>query len=228
MSPCDDATMITLHYNPGSASLAVHVLLHESGAPFELALVDPGLQAHKAPAYLKLNPNGLIPVVVDRRAGGELVLYETAAILLHLADTLPQAGLCPALGSAERAHYYKWMVWLTNTLQAALIPYFYPERMVADGNTDGAAQVKARAMARVGLLLEQMDAQLASHGQPWLLGPSYSAVDPLAWMLTRWTRNFTERPARDFAQIAAYQQRMLARPAVQAAIAAEGLQAPHA
>ena len=102
------------------------------------------------------------------------------------------------------------------------------ERMVADGNTDGAAQVKARAMARVGLLLEQMDAQLASHGQPWLLGPSYSAVDPLAWMLTRWTRNFTERPARDFAHIAAYQQRVLARPAVQAAIAAEGLQAPHA
>lgn len=225
--------MITLHYNPGSASLAAHVLLHELGTPFELALVDPSLQAHKAPAYLKLNPNGLIPVLVDTRGGHELVLYETAAILMHLADTHgadthPGAGLCPALRSFERAHYYKWMVWLTNTLQAALIPYFYPERMVADGNTGGAAEVKARAMARVGLLLEQVDAQLASHGQPWLLGAQFSAADPLAWMLTRWTRNFTERPARSFAHIAAYQQRMLARPAVQAAIAAEGLQAPHA
>lgn len=220
--------MITLHYNPGSASLAAHVLLHELGTPFELALVDRSVQAHKAPAYLKLNPNGLIPVLVDRRGGSELVLYETAAILMHLADTHQGAGLSPAMGSADRAHYYKWMVWLTNTLQATLIPYFYPERMVADGNTDGAAEVKARAMARVGLLLEQVDAQLASHGQPWLLGANFAAADPLAWMLTRWTRNFTERPARSFVHIAAYQQRMLARPAVQAAIAAEGLQAPHA
>jgi glutathione S-transferase len=222
--------MITLHYNPGSASLAPHVLLHEIGAPFDLALVDREAAAHKSPAYLKLNPNGLIPVLVDRRAefGGELVLYETAAILLHLADTHPAAGLLPALGSAERAHCYKWLVWLTNTLQATLIHYFYPERMVADGNTDGAAQVKARAMARVGTLLEQLDAQFASHGEPWLLGERYTAADPMAWMLTRWTRNFAERPARSFAHLAAYQQRMLARPAVRAAIAAEGLQAPHA
>ncbi len=221
--------MITLHFNPGAASLAPHVLLRELELPFELALVDREVSAHKAPAYLKLNPNGLIPVLVDRReAGGELVLYETAAILMHLADTQPAAGLAPPPGTAERAQYYKWMVWLTNTLQATLIHYFYPERMVADGNAEGALQVKARAMARVGSLLEQLDAQLATHGRPWLLGDRYSAADPMAWMLARWTRHFAERPARSFAHIAAYQQRMLGRPAVQATIAAEGLQAPHA
>jgi glutathione S-transferase len=219
--------MITLHFNPGAASLAPHVLLRELGTPFELALVDRLAGAHKAPDYLRLNPNGLIPVLVDRRAG-ELVLYETAAILLHLADTHPAAGVAPTPGTAERAQFYKWMVWLTNTLQATLIHYFYPERMVAEGHVEGAAQVKARAMARVGALLEQLDAQLASHGQPWLLGERYSAVDPMAWMLTRWTRNFAERPARSFGHLAAYQQRMLARPAVQSTIAAEGLQAPHA
>lgn len=225
--------MIVLHYNPGAASLAPHVLLHEMGAPFELALVDRSVAAQKSPAYLALNPNGLIPVLTD----DELVLYETAAILLHLADKPQVQGqpatalappLAPPLGSAERAHYYKWMAWLTNTLQAMLIHYFYPERMVAEGNTEGAAQVKARAMARVHGLLEQLDAQLASHGGPWLLGTQYRAVDPFAWMLTRWTRNFAERPARSFVHIAAFQQRMLERPAVQAAIRAEGLQAPHA
>jgi glutathione S-transferase len=225
--------MITLHFNPGAASLAPHVLLRELGTPFELALVDRATAAHKSAEYLRLNPNGLIPVLVDRReavagTGGELVLYETAAILLHLADTHPDAGLAPATGTAARAHFYKWLVWLTNTLQATLIHYFYPERMVAEGNADGAAQVKARAMARVGLLLEQLDAQLAAHGQPWLLGARYSVADPMAWMLTRWTRHFAERPARSFEHIAAYQQRMLARPAVLSAIAAEGLQAPHA
>lgn len=220
--------MLTLHYSPGSANLAPHILLRECGAAFELARVDTEARAHKSPDYLKLNPNGLVPVLVDRRGAEPLVLYETVAILLHLADTHPDAELLPPLGSADRAQAYKWLVWLTNTLQATLIHYFYPERMVAEGNADGAAQVKARAMARVGALLEQIDAQLASHGQSWLLGERYSAADPMAWMLTRWTRNFAERPARSFAHIAAYQQRMLARPAVQAAIAAEGLLAPHA
>lgn len=221
---CHHGPMITLHYNPGAASLAAHVLLREAGARFELALVDRTVAAHKSPAFLALNPNGLIPVLTD----GELVLYESAAILLHLADTHPAAALAPDLGTPERAHYYKWMAWMTNTLQAMLIHYFYPERLVAEGNAAGAAQVKARAMARVHELLAQLDAQLASHGGPWLLGERYRAVDPFAWMLTRWTRNFSERPARSFPHIAAYQARMLARPAVQAAIAAEGLQAPHA
>ena len=68
--------MITLHYFPGNASMTPHMLLRELGVPFELALVDRAKRAHKAPEYLKLNPNGLIPVLVD----GALVLYETAAI----------------------------------------------------------------------------------------------------------------------------------------------------
>jgi glutathione S-transferase len=220
--------MITLHYRPGSANLAPHILLREAQAEFTLALVDPEAQAHKSPAYLKLNPNGLIPVLVDTRGGSELVLYETAALLLHLADTHPAAALAPALGTAERAQYYKWMAWLTNTMQAYLIHYFYPERLAAEGDTAAAAVVKARAMARVQGCLEQLNTQLASHGQPWLLGERYSAVDPFAWMLCRWTRNFAERPGRSFEAIAAFQARMLARPAVQAALAAEGLQAPHA
>jgi glutathione S-transferase len=97
--------MLKLHYFPGNASMAPHMLLEELGVPYELSLVDRTKQAHKSPAYLELNPNGLIPVLVD----GELVLYETAAICLHLVDTHPAAGLAPALGSGDRAHFYKWL-----------------------------------------------------------------------------------------------------------------------
>ena len=214
--------MIQLHYFPGNASMAPHLLLEEIGQPFELKQVDRANNGHKSADYLKLNPNGLIPVLVD----GDSVLYETAAILLHLADTHPAAGLLPALGSPERAQAYKWLIWLTNTLQPALIAYFYPERWVKDGNTEGAAEVQAAAEARVVELLAQVEAQLASHGGPWLLGADYSAADALAFMLCRWTRGFASRPARDFSLTGAYLQRMLARPAVQRMFATEALPQP--
>jgi glutathione S-transferase len=215
-----------LHYYPSNASFTPHVLLHEIGVPFELKLVDRTQAAHKQPDYLKLNPNGLIPVLVD----GELVLYETAAISLHLADAHPGAALAPPLGTRERAHFYKWLMWLTNTLQATLIHYFYPERLVDEGNAAGAAQVKAHAQAKVGALLQMLDAQLASHGGPWLLGGEYSVVDPYAFMLCRWTRGFqgdSARPAREHAHIAPHLQRVMARPAVQRVFAAEGLAQPY-
>ena len=108
--------MIELHYFPGNASMAPHILLEELGEQFRLRLVDRAVNAQKSPAYLKLNPNGLIPVLVD----GDLVLYETAAICLHLVDTHAGAGLAPAAGTPERAHFYKWLVWMTNTVQATL------------------------------------------------------------------------------------------------------------
>jgi glutathione S-transferase len=214
--------MITLHYFPGNASLTPHVLLHELGVPFELHLLDKANQEHKSPAYLRLNPNGLIPVLVD----GDIVLYETAAICLHLADTHPAAALAPPLGSAERAHFYKWLMWLTNTMQAALLPYFYPERWVDEGNATAAAQVKAHAQAKVAGCLAQIDAHLAGHGGPWMMGTTYSALDPFTFMLCRWTRGFPARPAREYPHIGPFLQRMLARDAVQRAIATEGLQPP--
>lgn len=217
--------MIVLHYFPGNASLIPHILLRELGVPFELALVDRERDAHHAPEYLKLNPNGQIPVLVD----GQLVIYETAAICLHLADTHTAAGLAPPLGSADRAHYYKWLAWLTNTLQARLLHYFYPERLVAPGNAAGAAEVRAQAQSDIGRMLDQLDAQLASHGQPWLLGEHYSAADPFAFVMGRWTRGFSgaaSRPARERPHLGPYLQRMLQRDAVRQALAAEQLAEP--
>jgi glutathione S-transferase len=214
--------MITLHYYPSNASFAPHVLLQEIGAPFQLQLVDRKAGAHKSPAYLALNPNGLIPVLVD----GDLVLYETAAICLHLVDTHPAANLAPPVGSHERAQFYKWLVWLTNSLQATLIHYFYPDRLVDAGNESGAAQVTAHAQAQVGDYLKQLDAELATHGGPWLLGTNYCAADVYAFMLCRWTRGFSKQPARDYAQLGPYLQRVLARPAVQRVMKTEGLQPP--
>jgi glutathione S-transferase len=216
------AIMRQLHYYPSTASMAPHIVLHEIGAPFDLVLVDRTQDAHRAPDYLRLNPNGTIPVYTE----DGLVLYESAAICLHLADTHPQAALMPPLGSAQRAHATKWLLWLTNTLQPALMIYFYPERWSDAGDARGAERLKWHAQQRVGPLLDQLDQTLATHGGPWLLGTAYSVVDPFCLMLCRWTRGFGERPARERAHLGPYLQRMLQRPAVQRAFAAEGLVQP--
>lgn len=213
--------MIQLHYFPGNASAAPHILLEELGAAFELKYVDRQVAAHKSAEYLELNPNGLIPVLVD----GDFVLYETAAILLHLADTNPGAALAPGIGTPERAQFYKWLMWMTNTLQATLILYFYPERWVDEGNAAAAAQVKAHAEAKVGGLLDQMDAHLAAHGRDWFGGERYSVLDPFAFLLCRWTRGFA-RPARSLPHLGRYLPRVLARPAVRRAFASEKIVEP--
>ena len=214
--------MIQLHYYPGTAAMVPHIVLEEIGVPYQRVLVDRMQNAHKTPDYLKLNPNGLLPVLID----GDLVLYETAAICLHLCDTHPEAHLAPPLGTTERAHFYKWLMWLTNTLQATLITYFYPERSVLPGNTVGAAEVKAQAEARICAMLDQLDAELASHGGPWFAGARYSALDAYVFTLCRWTRNFSSPAARTRPQLGPYLQRMLARPAVQRVFAAEELAPP--
>ena len=127
---------LRLYYYPGNASLTPHVLLEEIGVPHELALVDRKTNAQKSAEYLALNPSGRIPVLVD----GDLVVFETAAIALHLIDTRG-AALAPAMGTPERARFYQWLMYLTNTVQAEAHPFFYPDQHATDG--DGAKQVKA-------------------------------------------------------------------------------------
>lgn len=214
--------MIQLHYYPSTAAMVPHILLEEIGVPYERVLVDRTKDAHKRPEYLHLNPNGLIPVLTD----GELVLYETAAIALHLCDTHPDARLAPAVGSTQRAHFYKWLVWMTNTLQAALIIYFYPERWMNEGNAAGVAELKANAQRKVGDMLHQLDSELARHRGPWFMGEDHTALDAYAFTLCRWTRHFASGRARDRAHLGPYLQRMLERPAVQRVLAAEQLSPP--
>jgi glutathione S-transferase len=215
--------MIQLHYYPSTAAMVPHILLEEIGLPYQRVLVDRACNAHKTPEFLRLNPNGLIPVLAD----GDLVLYETAAIALHLCDTHPQAKLAPELGGADRAHFYKWLMWLTNTLQAALIIYFYPERWMLEGNTAGAAELKAQAQARIGGMLDQLDNELARHRGPWFRGEHYTALDAYVFTLCRWTRHFTSGRARDRIHLGPYLQRMLERPALQRVFSAEQLSPPY-
>lgn len=215
--------MYELYYYPGKASLAPHILLEELGVEHELVLVDFAHQAHKDAAYLKLNPSGRIPVLLD----GSIVLYESAAICLHLTDQHPEAGLAPSVGTPDRAQFYKWLIYLTNTLQTELLMYFYSSRWANDES--GAQVVKQHAQARIGDMLQLLDDALAdspaSNESTYLLGANYTAADIYLFMLARWTRLFAQ-PARSYPHLGPYLSRIAQRPAVERVFAAEGLDAP--
>lgn len=210
--------MIQLYYSPGNASLAPHIVLQELGIVHQRLLVDRDNQAHRSESYRKLNPNGLIPVLVD----GELVLYEAAAICLHLADRFPDGALVPSLGTTARAHLYKWLMHLTNTVQAEMITYFYPERMADDAGA--IAQVKAHAEARIAAMFDLIEAELV-RGGPYLLGATYSVADSYLFMLARWSRNM-QRPARTLPALGAYLDLLAKRPAIGGVFAVEGIEGP--
>ncbi|WP_421933885.1 glutathione S-transferase family protein [Phenylobacterium sp.] len=207
--------MYELHYSPGTASLLPHMMLRELGVPFQLRLVDREGGEQAGPAYLKLNPNGRIPVLVaDGRA-----LYETAAIALHLADRHP--GLAPAVGAPDRGDYYKWMVHLANTTQAEFRAWFYPHEYIDDPAHEASAKAAAgkRMMANFGVIAGQLE------GRDWLLPSGFSAADLYLLMMVRWGRTLPH-PAREKPVLAAHAARVLARPAVQETLAVEGLAAP--
>jgi len=207
-----------LHYYPNNANLAPHMLLEELGVPYRLELVDRTRGAQKSPEYLKLNPAGLIPVLID----GDIVLPESAAICLHLVDKHPEAGLAPEIGTTERSHFYRWLVFLTNTLQARIMTAFYSERLADD--EAGKQSVKRHAEEQVSATLDIIEAHLASDG-PWMLGATYSAIDPYLFMLCGWSA-YLPSPAWTRPSLKKFGAAMTKRPAIRRACEQENIALP--
>jgi len=203
-----------LYYSPGAASFAVHWLLIELGVPFEARRVDLDAQEHKRPEYLKLNPNGLVPtLLIDGKPE-----YESAALIALLAERHPEAKLSPAVGTAERTSYLRWMFHLSNTLQPAFRIWFYPEEGAGAANIEAA---KGEARSRIEAAWDRIESHLSFAG-PMMCGERLSAVDFYATMLIRWSRNMP-RPATSWPAIAAYVAKMKSRPTFRELNAREGL-----
>ncbi|MBI2381821.1 MAG: glutathione S-transferase family protein [Gammaproteobacteria bacterium] len=212
--------MMRLYGNYGTASLAPHMLLEELGLAYEFRRVDTEQGEQRSAEYLKLNPNGRVPTLVD----GEAVLYEAAAICLHLADKCPESGLLPAVGTTARGQAYKWLIFLTNTLQPALIAYFYPERFSTD--PAHASAIKTQAELTALNLYRQVDADLAQAG-PYLLGEAPCVADFYLLMLVRWGRWFATPPVTVLPAVARLVTLMSERPAVRRSFEQEGIPAPY-
>lgn len=206
--------MHTLYYSPGAASMVVHWLLIELGVPHELELVDTSTGAQKAPAYLALNPNGVVPTLV---ADGK-PMFEAAALLMTLADRHPEAGMAPAPDSPLRAVYHQWMFHLANAVQPLFRLWWYPHEPAGEEHAD---TVRARVAPRIGAAWARLDDHLSANG-PFLLGGTMSAADFYLTMLMRWSRNMPE-PATEWPHLAALAARMKARPSFRELYRREGL-----
>ena len=192
--------------------MAPHAALAETGVPYELARVERDEHGRPSEAYLALNPWGKIPTLEDC----DLVLTESAAICLHLADRFQDARLAPPVGTRERAELYRWLLWLSNTVQMALMRHFYPER-------HGAAGVKEAADTELAEHYDLVDRQLV--GREWLVGEERSVGDLFLFMLVRWGR-FLEPPAWERPNLRAHWLRTLELDGVQRMLEEQGLDLP--
>ncbi len=205
---------VQLYYSPSTASLVVHWLLIELEIKHELVHIDFNKNEQKSPEYLKHNPMGVVPtLVVDGQA-----ITESAAIIMHLADSLPERGLAPAIGSIERAHCYQWLHHCTNQLQPAYRAWFYSVEPAGEANADA---VKRQAQQKLETLWTHIDQHLADKG-PYLLGSKRSVADFMLTMLMRWSRNMP-KPAHTWPANAAHAKLMKALPSFAECYAREGI-----
>lgn len=203
------AARFLLHHNPQSRAQRVLWLLEETGAPYEVAHVDLKAGHHKRPEFLALNPDGKLPTLIDRGPDGtaSVVVTESAAILLHVADAYPQAGLAPAPGSPERGKYLTVVCYVAAALEPALADAVFPRAEAAPAGAIGWPPYE-KAIDRVFGAIQP---------GPWVLGERFSAADVMLGSMIGWVNGWGKLP--DPERFAPYLARIAERPAYQRSVA---------
>jgi glutathione S-transferase len=205
--------MYKLFYYPRNASWAPHLVLKELGVAHELILVDRKTNAQKSADYLALNPTGRIPTLID----GDLTIFESAAICLHLCDQNPQSTLAPKIGNPLRAEFLQWLFYLNSTVQPELMVYFYPNKHTTDAT--GTAAIIAAQEVRITEMFALLDKTLAS--KEFLVGNSLTVCDLFLFMLSHWADEFKQPPLA-FEHLENYLRRLAKLPSLQDVCEIEG------
>ncbi len=206
--------MLTLYYAPGACSRASHIALREAGADFELRTVDFRNREQRSAAYLaNVNPKGRVPALATDRG----ILTETPAILAYVAQQYPAAKLAPLDEPFAFARLQAFNSYLCSTVHVAHAHLRRGERWADDPAAVEAMKRKAPdVMAACFRLIE--DEMFTG---PWVMGEAYSVADPYLFTITQWLAAYPIDVA-GYPKIHAHLDRMLDRPAVSAALAAEG------
>jgi len=196
--------MLTLYYSPGACSMASHIALEESGAPYEAKLISTAKGEQKTPEYLAINPRGKVPAL---RADND-VITENVAILTYVARMAPEAKLLPQ-NPLEEARCLSAMAWLSNTVHPGFTRVFRPERFAADPSAHEA--VKASGREAFWASLQEIDGLLA--GRTWMAGDQFTVCDPYALVFYAWGKRI-DLPVETLGNYTTWKDRMMARKAV--------------
>jgi glutathione S-transferase len=194
----------TLYGRAGSGSLAVQVALEEIGAAHELIWV--GRAPGEIESYRKLNPTGKVPALV--LPDGTL-MFESAAMLIYLAQAHPKSGLAPPPGTAAFALFLQWMVFLSANLYESVLRIYYSSRYSIRGEADAPA-VREQGIADFKAHLKIVSRAL----KPYLLGVEYSIADVYLHMLVDWHVGEKSELFAELASLGAHDKLIRARPFV--------------
>ena len=198
-----------LYYSPGACSLSPHIVLHEAGLAYTPVLAS--TKSHKlqdGTDFYTINPLGYVPVL---ELDDGTRLREGPAIVQYLADQAPHKNLAPANGTLARYRLQEWLTFLGTERHKSFGPLFTPGTP-----EDYKPQVRERLLGR----LQWVDGELAH--KPYLMGEQFTVADAYLFTVSNWCGHVGV-DISGLKHLAAYRERIAARPAVQAAMKAEGL-----
>ncbi len=198
-----------LYFAPGACSLSPHIVAHEAGIELGLVRVDTKTKRtadHQD--FWAINPKGYVPAL--ELDSGEL-LTEGPAIVQYLADLKPETQLVPAAGTIERYRVQSMLGFINSELHKSYSPLFNPAT---------SAETRAASVAQLQKVYGLIEQQLAVG--PYLFGEQFSVADAYLFTVTKWA-HYVKLELAAFPKLLAFQERVAARPAVQAAMRAEGL-----
>jgi glutathione S-transferase len=198
-----------LYYSPGACSLSPHIVLNEAGLAFDKVKTDTRAKTTEDGGdFRKVNPLGYVPVL-ELDDGARLT--EGPAIVQWIADRVPEKKLAPTSGTAARTELQRWLNFVSTELHKGFAPLFNPAMP---------EEAKKIFRERLATRFAHVDAHLA--GNEYLLGKDYSVADAYLFTISNWARA-VDLDLSPYANVLAYRKRVGARPAVQAALKAEGL-----
>lgn len=198
-----------LFFSPGACSLSPHIVAQEAGIALTLAKVDTrSKQLADGGDFWTVNPKGYVPAL--QLDNGEL-LTEGTAIVQYIAEQNPGANLLPPVGSLERYRVLEMLGYINSEIHKTYTPLFYPNTV-----PETRAERTEYLMKRYALLDKHLE------GKTYLFGEQFTVADAYLFTVTNWA-NFIKLDLSQFPNLLAFQARVAERPAVQAALVAEGL-----
>jgi glutathione S-transferase len=198
-----------LYFTPGACSLAAHITLREAGFEFELAEVN--LATHQTADggdFMAVNPKGYVPAL---QFDDGQVLTEDQVVLQYLADQKPDSGLAPAFGGMERYRLMEALAFIATEIHKGFGPLWNPQ--APEATRENAIRLLSRRFDFISDALE---------GRTWLMGHRFTIADAYLFTVLNWTKVHHIDLSR-WPRLVDYQERVAGRPAVQAALKAEGL-----